>query len=137
MFSASCQYAIRAMTLLAQRPGDADEYHSIRKIADELDISFAFLTKILQQLTKAGLLASYRGPRGGVALTRPPRDIRLVEIIEGVEGSDWLRTCALGLPTCSDRHPCPLHTRWARERKRLRDLFTRTTLQDLARRPRS
>lgn len=130
MLSTSCEYGLRAALYLAHL--DADGYVSIRTISDELNISFPFLTKILQQLKETGLITSMRGPEGGVRFTRPADTITLREIVEAIDGSDLFETCVLGLPGCGDDTPCPLHNQWSDERDRLEALFTHTTLADMA-----
>ena len=65
LLSKSTEYGIRATLYLTSLKQDG--YVSIRAISDELDISFHFLTKIFQKLTQAGLLQSFRGPRGADA----------------------------------------------------------------------
>ncbi|ARA93774.1 MAG: Rrf2 family transcriptional regulator [Bacteroidetes bacterium] len=130
MLSSACAYGLRAALYLASLKEEG--YVPIRRLSDELDISFPFLTKIFQQLTQAGLLTSHRGPRGGVAFTRPPGQITLKEIITAIDGPDLFEACVLGLPGCGEQKPCPLHAAWATERARLDALFADTTLADMA-----
>ena len=66
IFSKSCVYGLRAMIYLASIPREG--YVSIKSLSDKLDISFHFLTKILQELTAAELMESMKGPKGGVRL---------------------------------------------------------------------
>lgn len=129
MLSKSCEYGLRAMLYLSLReqPG----YVSIGTISDELDISFPFLTKILQQLNEAGLLTSQRGPKGGVALTKSPAEISLYDIVVAIDGDDLFEECILGLPGCGEAHPCPVHDHWADERDRVERLFRNETLEAL------
>lgn len=131
LLSRSCVYGLRAVILMAMR-GEAGAYLPIRVIADELEISFHFLTKILQSLTEAGLLKSYRGPSGGVALVRPAGEITLLDIVRSLDGEALFRGCALGLAQCSDASPCPLHEAWCRRREDLVRLFDGATLAELA-----
>ncbi|MFQ5568759.1 MAG: RrF2 family transcriptional regulator [Rhodothermales bacterium] len=130
LLSKSCEYGIRATLYLAslRQPG----YFSIRKISEELNISFHFLTKIFQKLTQEGLMQSFRGPNGGIALARPEAQITLMDLIVAIDGPALFRECVLGLPDCGEEHPCPLHHAWATERERLETLFSRTTLADMA-----
>jgi Rrf2 family protein len=135
MLSSGSQYGVRAAVYLAQRgPAPAERYVSIRTIAGELGLSFHYLTKVLQLMTSAGLVASYRGPRGGVCLARPARAITVLDLVQAVEGPAWLQGCVLGLPVCNSASPCALHAPWANQREIIRRLFTRTTLEQLARR---
>lgn len=131
LLSKSCVYGLRASLFLAS--SEKDEYISIRKMSDSLDISFHFLTKILQQLTAADLLESHRGPSGGVRLTRPGDDISLIEIVFAIDGPDLLTECALGLPGCGIEKPCPLHEKWASTRDSIRRMLDDTTLDELSR----
>lgn len=131
MLSKSCIYGLRASIFIALH--DADEgYVSIRRIADELDISFHFLTKILQHLTEGGIMKSYRGPSGGVRLAIPADKVSLLDIVELLEGEDYFRSCILGLPGCGKENPCPMHEDWARTRKGLRAMFGKSRLDRLA-----
>lgn len=130
LLSKSCVYGLRAALYLASK--DEGEFTPIRKMSDKLEISFHFLTKILQQLTADGLLLSYKGPNGGVKLTRPGTKIALIDIVLAIDGPKLLTECALGLPGCGLKNPCPLHDKWADTRDSIRKMLQNTTLTDLA-----
>ena len=132
MLSSSCRYGIRAATYLAGQGAEEDAFVPIRNISEDLDISFHFLTKILQTLSQEGIVRSCRGPNGGVALARPAKAITVLEIIESIDGADLFSTCILALRKCSNRNPCAMHAKWARERQRLSDMFSKMTLERLA-----
>ncbi|MFB6098318.1 MAG: Rrf2 family transcriptional regulator [Salinibacter sp.] len=104
---------------------------SIETVSEALDIGFSFLTKVFQQLNEAGLLTSKRGPGGGVALTRPPGDISLYEIVVAIDGTALFEECVLGLPGCGEAEPCPLHEHWTDERERMKTTFQETTLAEV------
>ena len=123
-------YGIRAVCYIASEP--SGQFVSIREISNNLSISFHFLTKILQKLTQKNLLLSLRGPNGGVALARPPETISLMEIIAAIDGPDLFENCILGLNNCGDEAPCPLHNSWITIRHQIKDLFTQTTLKQIA-----
>src|ERR1700683_768221 len=106
LYSRSVEYAIRSCVHLAQLPGG--QYAMVKQIAAEEEIPAHFLAKILQQLTRKGLLRSSKGPTGGFSLRVPPDDIRLLDIIEALDGLAEYERCVNGLPECSDRMPCPL-----------------------------
>lgn len=130
LISKSCEYGLRA-TLYIAASGDAG-YVSIRDISRDLDISFHFLTKILQKLTQHGILKSSRGPSGGVALARPVKSVTLLDIVQAIEDRDLFTSCVLGLKECGESTPCPLHVQWAQERSRIQRMFRGTTLDKLA-----
>lgn len=129
--SKACAYGLRAVLYVAAHRGGRD-YVPIREIADELGLSFHFLTKILQQLSERGLMISYRGPRGGVALARHPARITLLQVVEAIDGAELFSSCVLGLARCGERRPCPLHKAWVGERTTLRRIFERATVDSLA-----
>ncbi len=106
-------------------------------MARELNISFHFLTKILQRLTEAGLLESARGPAGGVRLARPASRINLEEIVSVLEGEAFFSKCLLGLPECSGRNPCPLHQQWQTTREQLQRMLKAASLSKLAKQVRA
>lgn len=132
LLSNSCTYAIRAALHVAAAGAAPGQFVSTRRIAADLDVPFAFLTKVLQGLTQAGILASQRGAAGGVALARPASEVTLVDILASVDGDSIFRECVLGLPSCSDETPCALHHSWRGHRLRLEQLFSQTTLAELA-----
>ncbi len=130
VISKSGEYGLRALLYMVAHRG-AQEFVSIREIAEALDISFPFLTKILQNLTQKGLLQSYRGPNGGIAFQVPPEKILLADLIKALEGDDFFDKCLLGLPGCGDRRPCPMHDFWKTIKTKLKEEFETTTLADL------
>lgn len=130
LLSKSCIYGLRATLYLASRGNEV--YVPIRTLSDKLEISFHFLTKILQKLTAEGLLESFKGPNGGVRLTRSGEEIPLVEIVLAIDGPALLTECALGLPGCGHAKPCPLHEKWAKTREGIREMLEKTTLTSLA-----
>jgi Rrf2 family protein len=132
LLSSACVYGLRASVYLASKPNDS--YISITNISDELDISRHFLTKVLQQLTQAGIMESMKGPKGGVRLKNPGEKITLLEIVAAIDGMDLLTECALGLPGCGTAKPCPIHDKWADARDEIRKMLTDTSLHDLVER---
>jgi Rrf2 family protein len=128
--SKSCTYAVRATVYLALRR--ADRYVPIREISDALDISYHFLTKILQTLTSKNILTSHRGPSGGVGLARPAEQISVLDIIGAMERPDYFEQCLLGFPGCGESKPCPLHDTWLEARERMQSAFKAMSLGKLA-----
>lgn len=130
LLSKSSTYGLRAALYIASC-GNGD-YLPVRKIAEELDISFHFLAKILQSLTQDGILKAFRGPNGGVALAREAADIHISEIVNALEGPKHFDRCVMGLPGCGEQKPCPLHEKWLHTQEEIRQLFAGTTLADQA-----
>jgi len=111
IFSRQCEYALQAVIYLALR-GEG-ERTSIRDLTKKLDIPYHFLAKILQDLSRKGLLSSVKGPGGGFSLGMPARDITLFHIVEAIDGVDLTQKCVMGFSECSGRHPCSVHNSWA------------------------
>lgn len=130
LFSKSCMYGVRASVKLAGKSEDG--FVTIRELSSELGISFYFLTKILQQLTRAEILESYKGPNGGVKLAKPAASISFLDIVDAIDGNCSLQQCALGLPGCGVMKPCPLHEQWAVLRDQMLVMLQSMTLQELA-----
>src|SRR5437763_15604362 len=108
IYSRSAEYAIRAFVHLAQVP--ESKYAMVKNIADQEEIPAHFLAKILQQLARKGLLRSSKGPTGGFALKVDPSEIRLLDIVEALDGLAPYQECASGLSECNDEMPaaCPV-----------------------------
>jgi len=89
--------AIHSMVLVARsRNGRA----TIKELAEHLDASANHLAKVFQNLGKAGLVRSVRGPAGGYQLNQPAEEIACLDIFEAVEGPVKLTGCPLGKDKC-------------------------------------
>jgi len=108
IYSRSAEYAIRAFVHLAQVP--EGKYAMVKNIAEQEDIPAHFLAKILQQLARKGLLRSSKGPTGGFALRVDPAEIRLLDIVEALDGlaHERIEPAAAGLKMRKD---CRAHPR--------------------------
>jgi len=108
MFSASCKYAIRALSELAKlKEGDrpvGSEY-----LAQELNIPKPFLSKVLQELVRKKVITSIKGPNGGFYLTKANRQARLGKILQDINCSDSFSSCVVGLDDCTPDEPCVFH----------------------------
>jgi Rrf2 family protein len=111
-----------------------NRYVPVRETSAALDVSHAFLAKILQQLVSQNLLVSLRGPSGGVRLAKPPSEIVLNDIVLAIDGRKVFDSCVLGLPGCGERAPCPMHDAWGDTRSKFCKMLEETSLSDLARR---
>ncbi|OHB65119.1 MAG: hypothetical protein A2Y76_02485 [Planctomycetes bacterium RBG_13_60_9] len=82
--SRSTGYALLAVGYIAKNQGDGVVLS--QDISRQYDIPLEYLLKILQQLVRANVLRSKRGPRGGFSLAKPTNKITMLEIIEAVDG---------------------------------------------------
>ena len=121
MFSQSAGYAVRAMILLA----GGEQFVGGRQIARQLRVPAMYLSKILRQLCREGLLVSRKGWGGGFKLALDPRKIPLQRIIGRFEQASATQGCVLGLRSCGRKKPCPLHANWGR----VKGLYAQMTRQ--------
>ncbi len=82
--SRSTGYALVAVGYIAKNYKDGAVLAA--RISKEYGIPLEYLLKILQQLVRANVLRSKRGPRGGFFLARPAEDITMLQVIEAVDG---------------------------------------------------
>jgi len=132
MISRASEYAIRALTFLAQQDSDSGFYLA-RDMAEKLGVPAPFLAKILQPLVTRGLIKSQRGRSGGFKLAdgKAASDISLYDIVDAEEHLGKIRKCLLGQDECSDERACPLHHYWKRTSDEYLALLASTTLRDL------
>jgi Rrf2 family protein len=131
MLSSSCKYAIRASLYIALN-SDTQKRIGIKKISEELDLPAPFMGKILQSLARKGILVSTKGPNGGFNLARPAERIRLMEIIEVIDGPEAFNRCVMGLRTCGEQNKqCVFHEKYSGLRNDMREMFRRETLERL------
>ncbi|HMB40974.1 MAG TPA: Rrf2 family transcriptional regulator [Balneolaceae bacterium] len=130
MFSTSCQYGLQGMLYIAMN-SSKDENVGLIEIAENQEIPRHFLSKILQQLVKAGLLESMKGPNGGFKLSKKPEKITLLQIIKAIDGLDVFTQCGIGFKKCSDDHPCPIHHDYKKVRDKVYELFKKKTLKEV------
>lgn len=81
----------------------------VKKIAEDLETPQPFLSKLLQQLAKNNLVSSTKGPKGGFYLTRQDKENSLWDIVMCIDGAEKFDKCFMGLASCNDDNPCPVH----------------------------
>jgi len=101
-------YALRIITAMAAY----DEVADAGKIADETSVSQRFTLKILNKLTKGGLVRSFKGAKGGYKLNADADTITLKQVIELIDGPVAIARCVEGDEACSlncDKAACIYH----------------------------
>lgn len=131
MFSKACEYAIRATLYISLRSIDGSKL-GIKEIAKEIDSPLPFTAKILQTLTRKGIVSSVKGPNGGFYLEPHAKPVFLNDIVKAIDGGEVLDTCSLGLKKCSDQFPCPIHHDIKAYKDRLSKVLKEKTIQQLA-----
>lgn len=107
MFSQTAEYALRAMVHLAGTRSSTTLRSE--EISRATCVPAKYLSKVLRDLVVAKLITSQRGPNGGFALSRPPKDISLYDVVQAVDPFQRIERCPLG--NSSHIKLCPLHKR--------------------------
>ena len=123
-------YGLRALMRLASQP---DRGFSTTDLADEFRISRNHLAKIVQRLSRAGIVTTRRGGGGGAMLARPASEIRLGEIVRLLEEGQPLVECfAPDGGDCTIDGRCLLKGRLRRAEAAFMAELDRSTLADIA-----
>ncbi len=105
MISQTTEYALRAVVYLAQHP---HESWTTRQIAAATRVPAGYLSKVLQGLSRSGLITSQRGRHGGFQLTPEPAELTVLQVINAVEPIRRIKSCPLKLGSHGEGL-CPLH----------------------------
>jgi Rrf2 family protein len=130
MINQTVGYALQILGYLRSRGKDrvrGDE------IAAATGIPANYLSKILNQLRKAGIVDSQKGWGGGFVLRREALRRPLTDIVAIFEGraASGIQGCAFGLSRCDENDPCPLHPFWESIRATYGDMLRKTSIGDL------
>jgi len=112
------------MLFIAQKTKEGDRI-GIKEIAKGIDSPEHFIAKILQDLSRKGILQSAKGPNGGFYLNDSSMKQSLADIVKAVDGDKIFQGCGLGLKQCSEALPCPIHHEFKRVRKQLFQMLER------------
>lgn len=131
MFSKTCEYAIRAVLFIAKESALGQRV-GVKEIADGIDSPAHFMAKILQELTKQGLVKSTKGPGGGFYHDEHTLQYALIDIVDAIDGDKVFTGCGLGLKQCSESRPCPIHHQFKKARAEIRSMLTEAKIGELA-----
>ena len=127
MVSQTAEYALRAVVTLGSNP---EGRQTTQQIAQRTRVPAGYLAKVLQALSRAGLVEAQRGLNGGFVLSRPLEELTILEVINAVDPLKRIERCPLGLAEHGD-HLCPLHRRLDQGIAELEALFRGTTIGQL------
>ncbi|PWA08546.1 RrF2 family transcriptional regulator [Flavobacterium laiguense] len=132
MFSKTCEYGIRATIFIASQSYQNNRV-GLKDIAQKIDSPEAFTAKILQILSKNNIINSIKGVGGGFEIPKETMsEIKLSHIVTALEGDSVFTGCGLGLSSCSEEHPCPVHEKFKSIRNELAFMLENTNLEELA-----
>lgn len=127
VISQTAEYALRAILYMAEH---LETSRITQEIAEATQVPAGYLSKVLQSLSRAGLVTAQRGLGGGFSLTKPPEEITIFEIINAVDPVQRIRSCPLKLEAHAERL-CPLHSRLDETIALVEKTFRRTTVAEL------
>jgi Rrf2 family protein len=128
MFSQTAEYALRAMTMLAELDPNGPSA-TAERISAVTRVPRSYLSKVMRDLARAGLVDSQRGPNGGFVLGRPAEQITILQVLAAVDPIHRITSCPLGRP--DHVKLCPLHRRLDAAIAQVEGVLGRTTLGEL------
>jgi Rrf2 family iron-sulfur cluster assembly transcriptional regulator len=102
-----------------------------RDLAERTAVPPSYLSKILLNLKRAGLVEATRGTGGGYRLSKPAEEISLWEIVDPVDNVGRLDECIMGMNECSEQNPCAMHDWWKRVREDYVAMLRQTSLAEV------
>jgi len=123
-------YGVRALVELAHHYGQGPMQSA--EIAARQEVPEPYLDQLLTNLRRAGFIRSVRGPQGGHALIRDPREVRLSEVMQVLEGSLAPMACVDDPGACTRTGGCVQREVWMRVRDATLDILKSVTIADLA-----
>ncbi|MBU0558294.1 MAG: Rrf2 family transcriptional regulator [Bacteroidetes bacterium] len=129
IFSKKCELGLQAVLFLSTKP--TGTLFNALEVSTEVKQPKEFVSKVLQILTASGIVGSKKGKNGGFFLAKEPKNVRLIEIVEAIDGLDVFNCCVLGFPGCSKEEPCPVHNKWGVLRDEAYRMLSEETLADL------
>jgi Rrf2 family transcriptional regulator, nitric oxide-sensitive transcriptional repressor len=130
MISQTAEYALRAIVYLA----DQGEARTTQQIAAATRVPSSYLSKVMQALSRAGVVNSQRGLHGGFTIVKPVDELSVWDVIQAVDPIQRIRSCPLGI-TAHGLRLCPLHKRLDEALALVEKAFRDSTVADLLREP--
>jgi Rrf2 family protein len=125
----AADYAVRVMIHLAAPL--AEERVSLPALASATEAPESFLSKVLQALSRAGLISSRRGQSGGFQISPRGREASMLEVIEAIDGPICLNVCLISGRSCHRKAHCPAHPVWAQAQMAMLEVLSRAMVADL------
>jgi len=130
--SREADYSLLAMVYIASQPEGQLAYR--RDIAAHYNIPREFLAKVLQKLSRHGLVKSFRGMQGGYQLAREADGITLADVIEAVDGPLALVDCQCEPYACGQEPACTVKTVMSEVQHEVLRVLSGVTLHEMRRR---
>jgi FeS assembly SUF system regulator len=122
-------YAIIILGHMARAPGAT---HAATDLAQSASVANPTVSKVLKALTRAHILRSTRGAKGGYQLSRPPEQTTIASIIAALEGPIALTECSLENTQCEQSDSCHVRGNWSVLNRAIQTALESVTLADMA-----
>ncbi len=126
----AAEYAIRGLLDLCSQPEGT--VCLLSDVSARQDIPASFLSKIFQNLAKAGMVSSFRGSGGGFVLAKDPHQITLLDVLEAIEGRLALNVCINDGMPCENKPTCPVHSVWREAQDQVIHILAKHSFAELA-----
>jgi len=103
-------------------------------LAEAAECPEQFLSKVLQSLTRAGLVVSHRGNTGGFELPISRQEVSVLDVVEAIEGPVRLNLCLTADQACARQGWCPAHSVWTEAQRAMAEVLRKASIRDLAQR---
>ena len=138
LYGAGAEYALHSLLVLAS----SDEPLSVADLAAYQHLPERFLAKVFSRLKRAGIVTGIEGVAGGFVLARPAAEIRVLDVLDAVDGGRRVFTCAEvrrdydvfdgAPPEWATHGPCRIHHFMTEAEGALRAFLAAKTVADLA-----
>jgi Rrf2 family protein len=123
---------INAIKALAVLGGLAEnEYIGATAVATQIGAPKNYLGKLLQTLSREGLVVSQKGLGGGFRLAMPASEISLFMVASPVEQLQKWEGCFFSDKMCDSKNPCIAHSEWGKVRDSFMDFLNHTSIEDV------
>ncbi len=124
----AADYAVRVMIHLASLPPGTRL--PLNSLAEAVNVPESFLSKVLQSLTRAGLVASRRGTDGGFTLAAS-NHTSMLDVIQAIDGPIQLNVCLAHDGSCVRSGTCPAHPVWVRAQDALVQVLSEAKISEM------
>ncbi|GAL88119.1 RrF2 family transcriptional regulator [Jejuia pallidilutea] len=131
MLSNSSKYAVKAVLFLALHSNE-DCKIMVKDISEPINVPQAYIAKLLQELSRANIISSTRGPKGGFYLSETNKAQPIINILKVIDGEKRLTSCMLSLDMCNEKKPCPLHNILSTSRTTILENLRKKTIKELS-----
>ena len=141
-YSIGVEYALHCLLYLINPPSGSNI--GVKELSKFQGVSETYLSKVFTKLTKAGIVSSISGAKGGYQLARSPEDISFWDVVEAIEGpkpmfqcKEIRKGCFLyrenGYPECLAKIPCKINVVMLEAEKQMRNFLKERNLLWLTR----